>query len=106
MCFKKFLWNFEHLPIYKGRKLFFRSDFFCLKRPKEAVTRGMYWRNRSLTDNYYFDTSRVGQLDTLDIFATYKGVRGAAELCSKKPCDPHGWRRRHVGGSHPTKMPD
>ena len=76
MCLEKFLWNFGHFPIYKGRKLFFQSDFFCLKRPKEAVTRGIYWRNRSLANNYYFDILRVSQLDTSDIFATKKGCEG------------------------------
>ena len=76
MCSKKFLWNFGHFPIYKGRKLFFSGDFFCLKRPKEAVTRGMHWQNRLLVNSYYFDILSVGQLDTSDIFATYEECEG------------------------------
>ena len=103
MCLKSFLWNFGHLLIYKGRKLFFSGGFFCLKWPKEAVTRGIHWRNRSLVNNYYLV---VGQLDTSDIFATYGECEEQWRYAPKNLEAHMVGGGGHVGGSHPTKMSD
>ena len=102
MCLKKFLWNFDHFPIYKGRKLFFSGDFFCLKRPKETATRGIYWRNRSLVNSYYFDTLSVGQLDTSAIFAAYGECEGWWSYAPKNLETRMVGGGGHVGGIPPN----
>ena len=71
---------------------FSANDFFCLKRPKRGChTRDMLAKLFAM-NNYYFDTSRVGQLDTSEIFATkgsWKGRRSYA---------PKDLETRMVGG--------
>ena len=103
MCLKNFLWNFKPFPIYKGRKLFFSGRFFL----PETAKRGCHTRNMLAKlftmNNYYFDTLGVGQSGTLGNLCNRKGVRGMAELCSKKPRSPRGWRRRTCGWVPPNK---